>query len=91
MASTCRPADRIWILCFDLFYRCGSNLNWDGYWNTEVDQMIEQQSREGNAERRKRLLWATEKKLAGEVARPIIFYAPSGACWQPYVKGLTRL
>jgi hypothetical protein len=53
--------------------------------------MIEQQSREGNAERRKPLLWATEKKLAEEVARPIIFYAPTGACWQPYVKGLTLM
>jgi|SRR5215469_12284673 len=35
------------------------------------------------------LLWAIERKLAEEDARPIIFYAPTGACWQPYVKGLT--
>jgi peptide/nickel transport system substrate-binding protein len=51
--------------------------------------MIEQQSREGDAERRKPLLWAIERTLAEEVARPIIFYAPGGVCWQPYVKGLT--
>ena len=75
----------------DLFYRCGSNLNWDGYCNSEVDQMIEQQSREGDAQRRKQLLWAIEKKLAEEVARPMIFYAPGGACWQPYVKGVTLM
>ena len=73
----------------DLFYGCGSNLNWDGYCNPEVDKMIEQQSREGDAERRKPLLWAIERKLAEEVARPIIFYAPGGVCWQPYVEGLT--
>jgi peptide/nickel transport system substrate-binding protein len=73
----------------DLFYGCGSNLNWDGYCNAEVDRLIEQQSREDDAERRKSLLWAIEKKLAEEVARPIIFYAPGGVCWQPYVKGLT--
>ena len=75
----------------DLFYGCGSNLNWDGYCNREIDQMIEQQSREGDADRRKQLLWAIEEKLAEEVARPIIFYAPGGACWQPYVKGVTLM
>jgi len=75
----------------DLFYGRGSNLNWDGYCDREIDQMIEQQSREGDADRRKQLLWAIEEKLAEEVARPIIFYAPGGACWQPYVKGVTLM
>jgi hypothetical protein len=28
----------------DLFYGCGSSLNWDGYCNAEVDKMIERQS-----------------------------------------------
>ena len=32
----------------DLFYGCGSSLNWDGYCNAEVDKMIEQQSREAD-------------------------------------------
>jgi len=73
----------------DLFYGCGSNLNWDGYCNPEVDRMIEQQSIEGDPEERKPLLWAIERKLAEDGARPIIFYAPGGVCWQPYVKGLT--
>jgi len=73
----------------DLFYGCGSNLNWDGYCNPEVDRMIEQQSIEGDPEKRKPLLWAIERKLAEDGARPIIFYAPGGVCWQPYVKGLT--
>ncbi len=73
----------------DVFYGCGSNLNWDGYCNPEVDRLIERQSSEGDAERRKQLLWALEKKLAEDGARPIIFYSPGGVCWQPYVKGLT--
>ena len=73
----------------DLFYGCGSNLNWDGYCNPEVDKLIENQSREGNPEKRKPLLWEIERKLAEDDARPILFYAPSGVCWQPYVKGLT--
>jgi peptide/nickel transport system substrate-binding protein len=72
-----------------LFYQCGANLNWDGYCNPEVDKLIEQQSIEIDVARRKQLVWAIEKKLAEDVARPIIFYTRQGTCWQPYVKGLT--
>ncbi len=73
----------------DVFYGCGSNLNWDGYCNAEVDKLIEQQSIEADEVRRKQLLWTIEKRLAEDGARPIIFYAPGGVCRQPYVKGLT--
>jgi len=73
----------------DLFYGCGSSLNVNGYCNPEVDKLIELQSIEGDAERRKPLVWAIERKLAEDDARPIIFYNRYGTCWQPYVKGLT--
>ena len=73
----------------DLFYRCGSNLNWDGYCNPEIDKLIERQSIEGDRQRRTQLLWAIERKLAEDGARPIIFYTRGGTCRQPYVKGLT--
>jgi peptide/nickel transport system substrate-binding protein len=75
----------------DLFYGCGSSLNWDGYCNPEMDKMIEAQSREGDEARRKQLLWEIERKLAEDVARPIIFYTRGGTCWQPYVKGVTLM
>jgi peptide/nickel transport system substrate-binding protein len=52
-------------------------------------KLIENQSREGSPDKRKPLLWAIERRLAEDDARPILFYAPSGVCWQPYVKGLT--
>ena len=55
----------------------------------EVDGLIEQQSRESNPQRRKALLWAVERRLAEDGARPIIFCSRAGTCWQPYVKGLT--
>ena len=48
----------------------------------EVDRLIERQSSEGDPEKRKPLLWAIERKLAEDDARPIIFYAPTGACWR---------
>jgi peptide/nickel transport system substrate-binding protein len=73
----------------DLNYGCGSSLNWDGYCNPEVGELIEQQSAEATPERRKQLLWAIERKLAEDAARPIIYYNRAGTCWQPYVKGLT--
>jgi hypothetical protein len=72
-----------------LFYGCGSSLNWDNYCNPEVDKMIDAQSREGDPERRKKILWAIERKLAEDNARPIIFYNRNGTCEQPHVKGLT--
>jgi peptide/nickel transport system substrate-binding protein len=73
----------------DLFFGCGSSLNWDGYCNPEVDKLIEQQSREADEGQRKELVWAIERKLAEDVARPIIFYERAATCWQPYVKGQT--
>ncbi len=72
-----------------LFYACGSSLNWSGYCNPEVDQLIERQSREADPDRRKVVLWEIERKLATDDARPIIFYPKGGTCRQPYVKGLT--
>jgi peptide/nickel transport system substrate-binding protein len=70
----------------DLFYGCGSSINWDQYCNKEVDQLIEQQSMEGDPTRRKQILWQIERKLAEEDVRPIIFYADRGSCRRPYVK-----
>jgi len=75
----------------DLFYGCGSSLNWDGYCNPEVDKLIAQQSQEGDEARRKQLVWEIERKLAEDVARPIIFYERAATCWQPYVKGQTMM
>ena len=72
----------------DIFYGCGSSLNWDGYCNPEIDKLIDQQSREGDVERRKKLVWSIERKLAEDGARPIIFYTRAATCWQPYVKGV---
>src|SRR5215472_15285387 len=72
-----------------IFYGCGASINWDGYCNPAVDKLIERQSMEGDPEKRKPLLWAIEKHLAEDEARPIIFYAKGGTCTEPWVKGLT--
>jgi len=67
-------------------YACGSERNYSRYCNPEVDKMIDQQSQETDLATRKKLVWAVEKKLAEDVARPIIYQAVTGLCWHPYVK-----
>jgi peptide/nickel transport system substrate-binding protein len=75
----------------EAYYKCGSNTNWDGYCDAGVDQLIEQQWMETDVRRRKELLWTIERKLAQDVARPIIFYVHAGSCWKPDVKGVSLM
>jgi peptide/nickel transport system substrate-binding protein len=70
-------------------YACGSERNYSGYCNREIEKLFDQQSMEGNQERRKQLVWEIDRKLQEDGARPIIYYAREPTCWQPGVKGLT--
>ena len=72
-------------------YACGAERNYTGYCNPEVDKLIEQQSAEADRDKRKRLVWEIERRLAEEGARPIIFYPRGGTCTQPYAKGLVTM
>ena len=72
-------------------YVCGAMRNYTGYCNPEVDKMVDAQSAESDAAKRKQLVWAIERKLADDDARPIIFYNRAATCWQPQVKGLTLM
>ena len=74
-----------------IFYSCGASLNWDGYCNPEIDDLIENQSREGDPTKRKEVIWQIERKLAEDGARPILFYAKGATCRQPYVRGFTQM
>ena len=72
-------------------YGCEGELNYTGYCNPEVDQMLYRQSMEINEDKRRELIWEIEKKLARDAARPIIHHARAATCWQPKVKGLTTM
>jgi peptide/nickel transport system substrate-binding protein len=74
-----------------LLYGYGGELNYNGYCSAEVDGLIEQQSSEADQQKRKQLVWAIERKLAKDGARPIIFYDRRATCWQPRVNGLTLM
>src|SRR5712671_6330143 len=71
------------------FYTCNAEANYDGYCSPEVDKMIDRQSMEFDQKKRKQLVWEIEKKLADDVARPMLYHSRSGTCMQPHVKGYT--
>jgi peptide/nickel transport system substrate-binding protein len=68
-------------------YSCNSERNYTQYCNKDVDALIDQQSQEIDKDKRKKLVWEIERKLAEDLARPIIFYDRTATCWQPQVKG----
>ena len=72
-------------------YVCGAMRNYTGYCNAEVDKMVDAQSAESDVEKRKHMVWAIEKKIAEDDARPILFYNRAAVCWHPRVTGLTLM
>ena len=72
-------------------FTCGAEGNYDGYCNPELDKMVDRQSMEFDQAKRKALIWAIERKLAEDAARPILYHSRSGTCWQTYVKGYTPM
>ena len=72
---------------YENFYST-SERNYTGYNNPEVDRMIDAQSAETDVEKRKKLVWEIEKKLAEDVARPVIGYNVANTCWDSKLKGV---
>ncbi len=70
-------------------YACNSERNYTQYCNAAIEKLFDQQSAETDIAKRKKLVWEIDKKLQEDVARPIIYHARLGTCWQPYVKGIT--
>jgi peptide/nickel transport system substrate-binding protein len=72
-------------------YVCGSQRNYTGYCNAEIDKLVDRQSAESSFEKRKKLVWEIERKLIDDDARPILFYTRVANCREPYVKNLTTM
>jgi peptide/nickel transport system substrate-binding protein len=72
-------------------YVCGSQRNYTGYCNPEVDKLVDKQSAETDIEKRKRLVWEIERQLAEDDARPILFYQSTAYCRKPAVKGYVTM
>jgi peptide/nickel transport system substrate-binding protein len=72
-------------------YVCGAQRNYTGYCNPEIDKLVDRQSAENDITKRKELVWAIERKLAEDDARPILFYPRASNCRKPEVKGLVTM
>ncbi len=69
-------------------YSCGSERNYTGYCNPELQKRFDRQSAEADQQKRKALVWDIDKQLQEDVARPIVYHNRGGTCWQPQLKGL---
>jgi peptide/nickel transport system substrate-binding protein len=72
-------------------YVCSSARNYPGYCDKDFDKLVDQQSKEADPEKRKKLAWDIDYKLQQDLARPIIYHLRAATCWQPQVKGLTMM
>jgi peptide/nickel transport system substrate-binding protein len=70
-------------------YGCGSERNYTGYCNKELEALFVEQSTTTDQDKRKRLVWEIDKKLQEDGARPIVYHTRLGTCMQPQLKGLT--
>ena len=46
---------------------------------------------ETDPEKRRRLVWETERKLIEDDVRPVLFRPRAAVCNQPWVKGMTQM
>jgi len=72
-------------------YACGSERNYTGYCNEEIMALMERQSVEGDAEKRRAIVWEIDKKLQEDSARPILYHDRAAQCWQAHVKGFQMM
>ncbi len=72
-------------------YVCGAERNYTGYCNPETDKLIDAQSMEANADKRRKLVWEIERRLAEDASRPVLLYSRFGTCMQPQLKGLVTM
>ena len=68
-------------------YACGSDRNYTGFCDKQVDALIDRQSCEADPEKRRQLVWEIERILARDTSRPIIFYTRVATCWHSRIKG----
>jgi peptide/nickel transport system substrate-binding protein len=72
-------------------YVCKSPRNYTGYCDHDMEALVDKQSMTGDPAKRKEIVFEIEKKLAGDVVRPIIYHSRASTCWQPYVKNMTQM
>lgn len=69
-------------------YKCDSQRNYTKYCNKNIEKLFDEQSKETDVNKRKKLVWEIERQLAIDVARPMISHNKDATCWHPHVKGV---
>ena len=72
-------------------YACGSQRNYTGYCNEELQALFVKQSAMTDQDARRELVWQIDKKLQQDVARPMIYHSVNATCYQPRVKGFSQM
>jgi peptide/nickel transport system substrate-binding protein len=70
-------------------YACGSERNYTGYCNPDLEKLFGEQSTLADQDKRRQLVWQIDKTLQEDGARPIIYHTRAATCRQPEVKDLT--
>ena len=70
-------------------YACGSQRNYSDYCDKAVEALVEQQSRELDNEKRKKLVWEIDRRMQVDLARPIIMHNRGGTCMTQNVRNVT--
>lgn len=69
-------------------YTCGSERNYTGYCNPELEKLFHKQSMMKDFEARRKVVWEIDRQLQEDGARPIVYQSQGGTCWWPQVKGM---
>jgi len=69
-------------------YACGSPRNYSFYCSEQVAKMVDQQSQELNPKKRQQMVWAIQKKLEDDAARPMLDWRLDYFTVWPHVKNL---
>ena len=72
-------------------YACGSERNYTGYCNEEITKLMDLQSMEKDATKRREIVWEIDRRLQEDGARPILYHDRAAQCYQPYVKGFKMM
>ncbi|PYO20889.1 MAG: peptide ABC transporter substrate-binding protein, partial [Candidatus Rokuibacteriota bacterium] len=69
-------------------YACGSPRNYTHYCNEQVQKMFDEQSQETDQKKRLQMVYAIQRKLEEDAARPILSWRLDYFTYWPHVKGL---
>jgi peptide/nickel transport system substrate-binding protein len=68
-------------------YGCGSERNYTGYCNADLEKQFVEQSTIADRDKRRHVVWDIDKQLQEDGARPIISHNRAATCMQPETNG----